>query len=350
MFGNFLPSSQDQAVYFRSLGAMFESGIQLPRALDLLSTQTENAQLRRTSASLCTAISSGKSISKAMAAHPLIFTDVQRRLVQAGESGGRLSLVLRRIADYEEQRTKLQQKVKSSLVTPVMVCFVCLAVAIILPPLCLRSMLAMLKDSGVALPWPTKVLMAVSALSSSIWFYLGLVFLAVGGWFAWRKAMENQEIRRSFWQLLLSLPVLSDLLTMIGVIRFGQTFSSLLDSGHNLLATVNLAAQSSGDPVLEANIPKAIERLKEGESLASSLAAAEYFPRSFLQSLKAGEEAGSPSQIVNSMLSMYNVDLDYRLTVFTNSLEPLFMLAIGAVVGFVSVAALLPMLKLVETL
>jgi type IV pilus assembly protein PilC len=232
----------------------------------------------------------------------------------------------------------------------VMVCFVCLAVAIILPPLCLRSMLAMLRDSGVALPWPTKVLMAVSALSSSIWFYLGLVFLAVGGWFAWRKAMENQEIRRSFWQLLLSVPVLSDLLIMIGVIRFGQTFSSLLDSGHNLLATVNLAAQSSGDPVLEANIPKAIERLKEGESLASSLAAAEYFPRSFLQSLKAGEEAGSPSQIVNSMLSMYHVDLDYRLTVFTNSLEPLFMLAIGAVVGFVSVAALLPMLKLVETL
>lgn len=329
---------------------MFESGIQLPRALDLLSTQTENALLRRTSASLCTAISSGKSISKAMAAHPLIFTDVQRRLVQAGESGGRLSLVLKRIADYEEQRTKLQQKVKSSLVTPVMVCFVCLAVAIILPPLCLRSMLSMLRDSGVALPWPTKVLMAFSAISASMWFYVGLVVVGVGGWFAWRKAMENDEIRRSFWRLLLEIPILNDLLIMIGVIRFGQTFSSLLDSGHNLLATVTLAAQSSGDPILEANIHRAVEQLKQGESLASALGAAHYFPKSFLQSLKAGEEAGSPSQVVNSMLSMYTVDLDYRLTVFTNSLEPLFMLAIGAVVGFVSVAALLPMLKLVETL
>lgn len=329
---------------------MFESGVSLPRALELLGEQSPSRPLARVSHSLASSIQSGKSISKAMSAHPFIFTDVQRRLVQAGEQSGRLALVFRRIADYEEQRMALTQKIKSALVTPILVCIFCFFLAVLLPPLCLRSMLTMLSESGVSLPWPSRLLIAFANLTGNWTFYAVLSAAVILGYFGGLRLWRRPELRLRIWKIFLVIPVLCEVLTLVGTIRFAQTLCSLLETGYNLLPALTLSAQASGDPLLEDNIDCTTGLLKDGETLANALRAAEFFPRSFIETIHTGEEVGNPAQMMASYVRMSQADLDYRLEVFTNALEPLFMLAVGGVVGFISIAALLPMLKLIETL
>ena len=341
---------QQRAAFFRSLGAMFESGVSLMRALEQLSEQGEDPRLKAAAAGLARGLHSGKSLSRAMGDFPSVFTPVQRRLVTAGEQSGRLAQVLNRLAQNEEQLLAVNQKITQSLVTPAIVCMVCLALVLVLPPFCLRGLLTMLADTGVQLPWPTLLLLWFSKLVMKTWF-LPLV-LATTGMAFWggKRALRNDEIRHRVWTAFMRLPTVGPTLRSLATIRFGHTLSSLLDSGSNLLIALPLAAQSTGNPLLEDTIGRAVEALKEGENLCEALSACDFFPRTFLLSLRAGEESGNVSRLMNDLMKLMELELKQRIDTFTALLEPLVMLVVGVVVGFVVIATLLPMLKVVENL
>ena len=328
---------------------MFEAGVSLTRALDQLSEQSEDSLLRRAAQGLVKGLHAGKSLSRVMADYPSVFSTVARRLVQAGEQSGRLAHVLLRLAENEEQMLEMSQKVKNSLVTPALVSVFCLILVVALPPLCLRGLLTMLLETGVALPWPTRLLLFFSGLLSNGWFYFGLLILAGLAWWATTRLLASSAATFRLWQGLMWLPLVGPVLRTLAVIRFRQTLASMLDSGNSLLVALPLAAHSTGNPLLQDSIRLAVTRLEEGETLAESLAACPFFPDSFLLSLRAGEECGSVSQLLMNLIKLYQLELEQRLTSFAAALEPLVMMLVGVIVGFVVVATLLPMLKVVES-
>lgn len=342
--------SQNSAVFFRSLGTMFEAGVPLHRALDNLTQQASSPAYQKAAQSISNSLQIGKSLNRAMAEHPRLFTSLHLRVIQSGEVSGKLGHVLLGLATYEERNLSLSRQVKGSLVTPVLVSLVCLALVFVLPPLCLKGMLLMLNESGVALPWPTLVLLQLSQWLSSPWFYLGATSGLVGLTGLLQTASQRPKARLAIWGGLLNLPMVGPLLRVFAVARFAQTLASMLESGNNLLLSVSLAGQTSGNPILESSIDKALEALREGESLARSLAITEFFPQSFLSTLVAGEESGSLVSLLHELVKLLEMDLRHRLEVFTSALEPMMMMVVGGIVGFVSLAALLPMLKVVESL
>lgn len=341
---------RDRAVFFRSLGTMFEAGVSLTRALDQLAEQSEDPLLRQAAQGLVKGLQAGKSLSRVMADFPWAFTTVSRRLIQAGEHSGRLAQVLLRLADNEEQMLEMSQKVKNSLVTPALVSLCCLVLVVALPPLCLRGLLTMLKETGVALPWPTRMLLVFSSLLCNGWFYVGLFALTAVAWWATRRLLALPTASLRFWQALMWLPLIGPTLRTLAVIHFGQTLASMLDSGNSLLVALPLSAQATGNPILQNSISLAVTRLTEGETLAEALIACPFFPRSFVLSLRAGEESGSVAQLLLSLVKLYRLELEQRLSSFASALEPLVMSLVGAIVGFVVVATLLPMLKVVDSL
>lgn len=341
---------QHRAVFFRSLGAMFESGVPLMRALEQLTEQSEDRKLQAAAAGLAKGLHSGKALSRAMGDFPTVFTAVQRRLIHAGEQSGRLGHVLNRLAQNEEQLLSVQQKITQSLVTPAIVCIVCLAMVIVLPPVFLRGLLTMLVETGVQLPWPTQMLLWFSNMVCKPWFLPLLAIAGCASVWGGMRLVRNDEIRHRLWTVLMRIPTLGPTLRSLATIRFGHTLSSMLDSGNTLLVALPLAAQSSGNPLLEGSIGKAVEALKEGENLCEALSACDFFPRTFLLSLRAGEESGNVSRLMVDLMKLMELELQQRIDTFTALLEPLVMLVVGVIVGFVVVATLLPMLKMVESL
>lgn len=343
------PSARDLAVFFRSLATMFEAGLPLLRGLEQLAEQSENATLRRAARHMAGALSQGKYLSRAMHESGC-FTDLQQRLVSSGELSGRLGLILSRLATYEEERSVLLHKVQSALVTPLCVSGFCLLMVIVLPPLCLQGLLQMLRDTGMVLPWPTVLLMRFSALLLNGWFYFGLVLVGATGAGLLFRFGDMPEVQLRLYRVLLAIPVLGPMVRVLAVVRFSQTLASLMESGINLLAAVRVSAEGSGNPVLDEAIEETEKALREGATLAAALAASGFFPETFLQALVAGEESGSPQKLLRDMTRIYQMELESRIAGFVAVLEPMLMAFVGAVVAFTCLAAILPMLRIVDGL
>jgi type IV pilus assembly protein PilC len=329
---------------------MFSSGVPLVSALVYLGEQGGDATLARTADGLANGLQAGKSLSRSMQDFPNVFSVTQRRLTQAGETSGRLGHVLATLSKYEEERLKLQRQVSGALVTPLLVCSVCLVMVIILPPYFLYGMLRMLSETGGTLPWPTQLLMNFSEVLRSPAFQLVAVTAAVASPWLYRKLAEQQALRIRLWTLALRLPVLGGLLQQIAVIRFSQTLVNLLQVGLPILAALPLSAQAAGNPILEGRIQNSVQALKDGEPLSQALAHAEFFPKSWVMALVAGEESGDLDRMLSSLADLYSVDLEQKVSALIATLEPLMMMVIGIIVGFTSLAAILPLLKIVETL
>lgn len=344
------PSAQDRAVFFRSLSAMFSSGVPLVSALSYLSEQGGDPTLARTADGLANGLQAGKSLSRSMQDYPQVFSLTQRRLTQAGETSGRLGHVLATLSRYEEEGLKLQRQVSSALVTPLLVCSVCLIMVVFLPPYFLYGMLRMLSETGGTLPWPTQILMNFSEVLRSTAFHVLAFASIVLAPFAYRKLAQLEHLRVALWNAALRLPVLGNLLQQIAVIRFSQTLVNLLQVGLPILAALPLSAQATGNPILEESIQRSVQALRDGDPLSQALARAEFFPRSWVMALVAGEESGDLDRMLTSLAQLYSVDLEQKVSALIATLEPLMMMIIGIIVGFTSLAAILPLLKIVETL
>lgn len=326
---------------------MFESGVPLLRALEQLGQQSESARLRFAALSMARGLAGGQALSRAMQSTG-VFTDVQQRLVASGELSGRLGSVLGEIARHEEERAALSQQLRARLVAPLSVCLACLLLVVTLPPLCLRGLLTMISELGISMPWPTLVLLRLSQALSSPFFYAALLASGAALAAASKRLGGDEEWRWRCSSWLLATPWLGQLLRLVAVVRFSETLASLLQSGILLLQALRVAAEASGNEVLRRSLEASQTALREGETLSSALAASGFFPGGFVQALRAGEESARVDAMLRDLAGLYRLELESRLATFTAALEPLVMSFIGLIVGFVCVAALLPMLQIVE--
>lgn len=337
--------NDELAVCTRQLSMLLRSGVTLPRAFELLAADA-SLYLSLTYTWLGTSLVRGESLSAGMRHFPTVFDQIQLALVRSGEMSGRLDTNLLRIADLLEARSGLRKKIVNSLTYPAVVAIVAFLVLCLFVVFVLPSMRPNYDDMGVQLPLITRVLLGFSDAASNPLSLLVLTAGVIGAWTYVRRLTSSRAARLSMEARARQIPLIGSLLEKQELVGVLYVVSSMLDSGVPLAETLIIAEQASLTSRMEAALHHVRARLLEGDSLTEAMNRTDVFPRAVLQIVEVGELSGTISFMMRSACRLYEQDIELRLATLTPLLEPLVMLMVGVMVGFVTLAAFLPSLSL----
>lgn len=341
-------SSTERATFTRQLATLLEAGLPLVRALNVLQRQqTVNRNFGHAIASISEGVQTGNSLSDGMAQFPALFDFLYLNMIRAGEASGQLAVVLSRLASFMEKSERVQKKVKSAMVYPAVV----LSVAAIIVALLMIKVVPKFQDmfktmlKGKQLPAPTEILIWFSDFCKEYW-YVGIIFVAalIIGFNAFRKSKAGVEIIDRF---LLKLPKLDTLIVKIAVSRFTRTFGTLISSGVPMLEALNISRDVAGNSVFSRALQVVHDRVRDGENLATPLSQAKIFPDIVSSMVEVGEETGELPQMLNRVADNYDEDVDNAVTGMTSIIEPLLIVMLAVIVGFIVLALFLPMFELI---
>lgn len=344
--------STQKVVMLRSLSVMFRSGVNIDRALDILSSQQENPQLAQALNQIAARVREGRFLSNAMQNFSWLFSNTQVALVAVGEKTGCLDRVLHEIAGLEERQNELSRKLRSSLVMPILISSLCVVMVALAPPILFKPLFQLMKESGASLSWPTQILLVASDAIRSPLSYLSALGALIMGLKGLHLYQTQKEFRRKVLTALHRLPIpkLAHLWRLASLTQFAQSLKTTLLVGIPLLAALKMASESTDDPVFEEDASQVIEAVKNGATLSQAMKGLPSFPSGFALAIGAGEESGSIGAILDNLVQLYSLELETSIEVFTKALEPFMLAVVGGVVCFTVVATMLPMLKIIETL
>ena len=340
-----MPNSREKATYLRCLATLFESGVSLLAATELLTRQTENRSLGRASQDLARQLSQGHRLSHAMRRHPQCFSAHHLALVRVGEDSGRLGAVLKRLAQHEENRSATIQRMRSALILPLIISVVCLLLVTVFAPLVLGSVLTQMEIPTSSLPWPSRLMMGMSVAIRSPLTYVLLALLGVG---LWQLLKRTSPLSRA--RVLDRIPGLGKLLRLYAATQFARTLETTLIVGLNLLKSLEMSAQAAQHPLLDERLPGILADVREGEELSQALRRSEFFPPLVTLAVSAGQESGSLPTMLGHLASIFQLQLEFRSEAFLQALEPLVMAVMGLVVGICVVATLLPLSQIIQNI
>lgn len=301
-------------------------------------------------ADLARQVGGGSTLSRAFAAHSQAFTHLQIRMLAVGERTGNLDLVLARLATYEEKRRATTMKVKSALTYPLFLVVLATFMLIVLPPYMFGGLFQMIASSGVEPPLITRLVMAVSDFIRSPLFWLVAGALFVSALKIGPRLWQRPDVQREIFERLDRTPVVGSFLKTLATARFARALELQLHVGESPLVGLAMACGVSGNPVLADSAEEMVAALKGGETLVDSLKGCGFFPRTFLDLVRAGEESAQLPDMLGQSALMYEADLDHAIERFTALLEPMIMLVMGSIVGVVVIATMLPMMTLIQNL
>jgi type II secretory pathway component PulF len=337
-------SYQDLTLLSRQLANLFKGGLPLIRCLEALIEHTENKFLISVLREIVEDVRSGSAFHEALSKHGDFFPPLYVALIKAGESAGRLHLILDWLADYMERQQERLSQVKASLAYPtVLVCFGSIAVFLLITFMVPRFQ-AIYAEFGQALPLPTTVLMSISRFSVKWWW----LFIAVAfSLFSLFKYVGSTENGRLFIDgLKLRLPIYSRLALKMAVVRFCRALATLLRGGVPILEALEIAKDAIGNEVLAREIMRVRRRVREGEKIAEHLRSCNLFPPLLIHMLAVGEEIGDLPSALATVSDTLDVEIDASLKTLVGLVEPAIILLIGAIVAFVIFAMVLPIFQM----
>lgn len=334
--------------FFLALAAMFQAGVPLHKAFEILSQDGESVELSQASQQVSLRLNRGNPLSAAFASCSSVFSPVASTLIKVGESTGSLPQVLRGLGETEEWMGRQGLILRSALVYPSVSLVAGLAMLLLAPPLLLRGQLELLRSSGVALPMITKALIVFSDLLRWPWTFPALAALSVLAVYGARRLAGEKKWRDMAWNVLRRTPVLGELLHTLISARFCRHLSRMLSAGAPLLESIKLAAATTALPSFEIAMGQASERIKSGSTLANALAETGYFSRLIPCFVQAGEETGTVPKSLSQLATICDAEVEQAVLRFGALLEPIVMLFIGVLVGAVVTATLLPTIQLLQ--
>jgi type IV pilus assembly protein PilC len=337
---------KDIAVFSRQLATMINSGLSILRALAILAEQTESKPLAKVLGEMKLDIERGLSLSQAVGRHPDVFPPIYLAMVRAGESGGMLDDVMVRLADTLEKQVELRGKIKSAMAYPIAVAGIVVVIVTAMLLFVVPMFEGMYKDLHGTLPIPTRVLIAVSGVLTKVWWLLGL---ALGGGFVlFKRWVAKPEGRLAFDRFKLRLPVFGELMRKTSLARFSRTLASLMRSGVPIMESLEIVGETSGNAVVSQAMGEARERVRLGESVATSFAGHDVFPPMVVQMIAVGEETGAIDEMLGKIADFYDREVEATVDALTSLIEPLLMVFMGVAVGGMVIALYMPMFQVIN--
>lgn len=335
---------KDRNVFFRQLANLIESGMPITRALGTLIEQTENAKLRKVVEQLRHDVQQGSTFADALERHPKLFSVMICSMVRAGETGGMLESVLWRIVAFGEQEEELRGRAVGAMVYPVFLMIVGSISIFILLSFVFPKFVKVLTDFNARLPLPTRVVMAVCGFMGSYWWavLLGIGVVAAGVVSYVRSASGRRVLDRA----VLRAPVLGGVVQRYEMAKFARTFGTLIDNGVPILNALRITSDVLSNTAITEEVDRLHGRVTEGEGVSEGLRNAQHFPAMVVNMIAVGEESGRLGGISKRIADAYDTEVDRSVRAMAALLEPLMIVVMGVIVGFLVIAMLLPMLTL----
>jgi type IV pilus assembly protein PilC len=336
-------------VMTRQLATMIASGMTLLRAFYVLEEQLENDKLREAISTIREDIESGLNFSDALAKHPKIFSPLYVAMMRAGEAGGILEESLERVSDQLEKDDALRRQVKSAMAYPMVVMSFAFMVLIALIAFIVPVFVGVFKDFGGQLPAITRFTVALSHFVTHQW-YIGIA-LIVGGLVGFKKWRTSTWGRPQWDRLRLRFPAkIGVTVQKIALARWSRTFSALYSAGVPIMQAIEVTGQTAGNAVLEDAMEAVIESVKSGGSIAAPLRDAPIFPPMVAQMIAVGEETGNLDTMLSKVADFYEDEVAAAVKALTSILEPIMIVLVGAIVGFIVIAMYMPMFKVYDAI
>jgi type IV pilus assembly protein PilC len=341
--------AHELTVMTRQLATMISSGMTLLRTFYVLEDQIENPKLRDTVAAVREDIESGSNFSDALEKHPKVFSSLYVAMVRAGEAGGVLEESLERVADQLEKDDALRRQVKSAMAYPTVVLVFALCVLLGLIAFIVPVFVNVFKDFGGELPMITKVTVSASKFVTGQWYFL--IAASVGSVVGFKKWKASSWGRAQWDQLRLRIPFkIGQTVQKIALARWSRTFSALYSAGVPIMQAIEVTGQTAGNTVVDRAMEDVIESVKSGGSIAGPLREAPIFPAMVAQMIAVGEETGNLDTMLTKVADFYEDEVAAAVKALTSILEPVMIILVGGITGFIVIAMYMPMFKVYDAI
>jgi len=348
-FGRII-KGEDLTTFTRQMATLLDAGLPLLRALEVMIRQEKNARFQGVLEQIADQVKSGNSFSDGLAQHPKIFDRLFVNMVRAGEAGGVLDVVLSRLAGFMEKALKTKKKVKAAMVYPIVVVGVAVTIVALLMVVVVPKFQTIFDDmlEGAALPGPTQVVVGVSNFMREN-IILTVVILVVG-FIGTKFFLRTPFGSKMFNWLSINIPKVGDLVRKVNIARITRTFGTLLSSGVPILQSITITKDITGNQFYENALNRIHDAVRDGESLAAPMARESVFPNMVTSMVDVGEETGELSEMLNRVADNYDEDVDNAVAGITSIIEPVMIVFLAVVVGFIVIALFLPIVEIIKQL
>jgi type IV pilus assembly protein PilC len=347
-FGSGRVGTKDIAMFFRQFSVMIDAGLPLVQCLEILAANQENQAFQKVLTGVRTTVEGGATLANAMRGYPVVFDDLTTNMIEAGETGGILDIILQRLASYVEKAVRLKAAVKSALIYPIAV----VSMAVLIVGALLKWVVPIFSNLfaglGVNLPLPTRIVMGMSAFVQTFWWVVFVGIFAI--FFGIRQIRKHPRGRYYFDKMLLHIPVIGLLLRKIAVGRFTRTLGTLITSGVPILEGLTITARTSGNAVLEEALMKVRKAIEEGRTIVDPLRECGVFPNMVTQMIGVGEATGAMDSMLQKIADFYEEEVDAATKDMLAMLEPAIIGTLGVMIGGIVISLYMPLFAMIAKL
>lgn len=339
--------SKDLVMFTRQLSTMISAGVPLTRSLATLQTQTDNKYFRQVLGGIMKEVESGQPLGDTLAKYPNVFSDVYVNMVKAGEAGGILDEILKRLAAQVEQDSSMRKKIKSAMMYPTVIFGITIIAFFGIMMVVIPKLGKIIEDLGgpdAELPVYTQAMLGASKFMQSNAILIFLVFMGAG--YAFKRYIKTPKGKLQWHSVLLRIPIIKSLIMKIAIARFARTFASLMSAGVAVLDALEVTGGAIGNKVIENELKEAAKAVKNGKQLSEPLANSPHFPAIVPQMLAIGEETGQIDTILIKVADFYEEEVETTIDGLSSLIEPLMIVVLGGMVGLIAASVMGPIASL----
>ncbi|MDD3474960.1 MAG: type II secretion system F family protein [Candidatus Dojkabacteria bacterium] len=335
---------KDKVVFMRQMATMVSAGLPLTRALEIMEAQATNPLFRKVIGGVKERVESGQGLADSFRAEEDVFDDITLNLIEAGESSGKLDTILLKLAVELEEKQELKSKLTSALIYPVIITVVIIAVIALLMFVMVPAMSEIYSEFDAELPWTTNILISLSNFVTVYWWAVLLVLglLAIGI----KAYLDTNKGKKFADKIVLYIPIVKDVVTKTQIAEFTRIMSLLLSSGLSILQALELAAKSLSNSLFSDVIMDARDEVEKGGSLTVPISRSKYYPPIVSSMIAVGEETGNLDTVLEKVATYYKQEVNTATENLSGVLEPVFLIVMGATIGFIALAVYMPMFQL----
>lgn len=335
-----LPTTRELGLFTKQFSLMIENGIPMLQALQMLRDQQRKIDFSETIDKIIRAIEQGSTLTDALEPYPEIFDSLYVAMARAGEASGRLDVILKQLVSYIEKAAKLKAQVKSAMAYPLIIALVAIAVVTLLLAFVVPSFAQQFSESGQQIPALTQIVIDMS--NALVHNAKEIIATLVASFFGLRYYLKTEHGHQLFDRGILKTPIIGDVMIKISVGRFCSTMSTMLSSGVSILEALSICATSSGNKSVEKFVLNVREEISKGSTFAEPLGQGNFFPKMVISMVAVGESTGTLDETLRKVTDIYEEEVDNAIATMMSMIEPLMIVVIGGIVGFIVVAMYLP--------